>query len=96
VATNGQKAWKATDPTLVAQSRVPYRFRDIRIALLISWRLSPDEQIIVEALDVAARTSFSGVFERAFTQSLARPLAPHGQRVSWEVMNMFRCNPTRD
>jgi predicted ester cyclase len=46
--------------------------------------------IIVEALHVAARTSFSGVFEGVFTQSPAGPFALHGQRVSWEVMNMFR------
>jgi predicted ester cyclase len=58
-------------------------FKDFRIVR---------EQIIVEGLHVAARTSFSGVFEGVFTQSPVGPLAPHGQPVSWEVMNMFRYN----
>jgi predicted ester cyclase len=48
------------------------------------------EQIIVEGLHVAARTSFSGVFTGEFTQSPVGPLAPHGDPVAWEVMNMFR------
>jgi predicted ester cyclase len=58
-------------------------FKDLRIVR---------EQIIVEGLHVAARTSFSGVFEGVFTQSPVGPLAPHGQPVSWEIMNMFRYN----
>jgi predicted ester cyclase len=50
------------------------------------------EQIIVEGLHVAARTTFSGVFTDVFTQSPAGPLEPHGKPVVWEVMNMFRYN----
>jgi predicted ester cyclase len=50
------------------------------------------EQIIVEGLAVAARTSFSGVFTGEFTQSPVGPLEPHGKPVAWEVMNMFRYN----
>jgi predicted ester cyclase len=48
------------------------------------------EQIIVEGLYVAARTSFSGVFTGVFTQSPLGPMQPHGKPVVWEVMNMFR------
>jgi len=58
-------------------------FTDLRIAR---------DQIIVEGTHVAALTTFSGVFEGVFTQSPVGPLAPHGQPVSWQVMNMFRYN----
>ena len=48
------------------------------------------EQIVVEGLDVAARTIFSGTFTGAFTQSPVGPMEPHGKPVTWQVMNMFR------
>jgi predicted ester cyclase len=58
-------------------------FTDLRIAR---------DQIIVEGNHVAALTTFSGVFEGVFTQSPVGPLAPHGQPVAWQVMNVFRYN----
>jgi len=48
------------------------------------------EQIIVDGLHVAARTSFSGVFTGLFTQSPVGPVEPHGKPIEWQVMNMFR------
>ena len=46
--------------------------------------------IIVEGLHVACQTWIEGRFVRAFTHSPAGPLPPNGQRVVWDLANIFR------
>jgi predicted ester cyclase len=48
------------------------------------------EQIIVDGLFLAARTTFSGDFTGVFTHSPVGPLEPGGQHVEWEVIGTFR------
>jgi len=46
--------------------------------------------MVVEGDYVACQTWISGVFVREFTQSPVGPLRPNGNRVTFELMNMFR------
>ena len=46
--------------------------------------------VVVEGLDVACQTWMEGTFVREFTQSPVGPLAPNGQRVVWDLSNIFR------
>lgn len=47
-------------------------------------------RIIVEGNFVAAQTTFSGVFEREFTQSPVGPLPPTGRRFTQNLINLFQ------
>ena len=46
--------------------------------------------VIVEGLHVACQTWIEGRFVREFTQSPAGSLPPNGQRVVWDLSNIFR------
>jgi predicted ester cyclase len=46
--------------------------------------------IVVEDLLVACQTWIEGTFVREFTRSPAGPLQPNGQRVVWDLANIFR------
>jgi predicted ester cyclase len=46
--------------------------------------------MIVEGRYVACQTWIEGTFAREFTRSPAGPLPPNGQRVVWDLMNIFR------
>lgn len=46
--------------------------------------------VVVEGLHVACQTWMAGRFVREFTQSPAGPLPPNGQRVVWDLANIFR------
>jgi predicted ester cyclase len=46
--------------------------------------------IVAEGRYVACQTWIEGTFAREFTQSPAGPLPPNGQRVTWDLMNLFR------
>jgi hypothetical protein len=48
--------------------------------------------IIGEGRYLAARTIFAGTFVNSFTQPGIGKLEPTGQRVEWEIMNIFRYN----
>jgi predicted ester cyclase len=44
----------------------------------------------VEGQYVACQTTITGIFVREFTQSPVGPLPPNGQRVIFELTNIFR------
>jgi predicted ester cyclase len=46
--------------------------------------------IVVEDNYVACQTTITGTFAREFTQSPVGPLPPNGNRVVFELMNIFR------
>jgi predicted ester cyclase len=46
--------------------------------------------IVAEANYIACQTWIEGTFVREFTQSPAGALAPNGQRVVWDLANIFR------
>jgi predicted ester cyclase len=46
--------------------------------------------VIVEGDHVACQTWIEGRFVRGFTHSPAGPLPPNGQRVIWDLSNIFR------
>ncbi len=46
--------------------------------------------VVAEGLDVACQTWIEGTFVREFTQSPVGPLPPNGQRVVWDLSNIFR------
>jgi predicted ester cyclase len=46
--------------------------------------------IIVEGDCIACQTWIEGRFVREFAQSPVGPLAPNGQRVVWDLMNIFK------
>src|SRR5258706_10995734 len=46
--------------------------------------------VVAEANYIACQTWIEGTFVREFTQSPAGVLAPNGQRVVWDLANMFR------
>lgn len=46
--------------------------------------------IVVEKNHIACQTWIEGKFVREFTQSPAGPLPPNGQRVVWDLLNIFR------
>lgn len=46
--------------------------------------------IVVEGLTVACQTWIEGTFVREFTHSPVGPLPPNGQRVVWDLSNIFR------
>jgi predicted ester cyclase len=46
--------------------------------------------IVAEGDYVACQTWIEGRFVREFTQSPAGPLPPNGQRVVWDLLNIFR------
>jgi predicted ester cyclase len=46
--------------------------------------------IIVEREYIACQTWIAGRFTREFTHSPAGPLPPNGQRVAWDLSNIFR------
>lgn len=46
--------------------------------------------VVAEGLNVACQTWMEGTFAREFTQSPVGPLAPNGQRVVWDLSNIFR------
>jgi len=46
--------------------------------------------IVIEGDHVACQTWIEGKFARPFTQSPAGPLPPNGQRVVWDLSNIFR------
>ena len=46
--------------------------------------------VIVEGQYVACQTTITGIFVREFTQSPVGPLPPNGQRVTFELTNIFR------
>ncbi len=46
--------------------------------------------VIVEGNYVACQTTIAGAFVRGFTQSPVGPLPPNGQRVTFELSNIFR------
>jgi predicted ester cyclase len=46
--------------------------------------------IVVEGDYVACQTTITGTFVREFTHSPVGPLPPHGSRVVFELMNIFR------
>ena len=48
--------------------------------------------IVAEGDYVACQTWIEGGFVREFTHSPAGPLAPNGQRVVWDLLNIFRFN----
>jgi predicted ester cyclase len=48
------------------------------------------EQIIVDGLLLAARTTFSGLFTEVFTYSPIGPVDPTGEHLEWEVLGIFR------
>ena len=46
--------------------------------------------VVVEGRHVACQTWIEGKFVREFTQSPAGPLPPNGERVVWDLSNIFR------
>jgi predicted ester cyclase len=46
--------------------------------------------IVAEGSHIACQTWIEGRFVREFTQSPAGPLPPNGQRVTWDLSNIFR------
>ena len=46
--------------------------------------------IVAEGNDIACQTWIEGKFVREFTQSPAGSLSPNGQRVVWDLLNIFR------
>jgi hypothetical protein len=46
--------------------------------------------IVVEGLHAACQTWIEGTFVREFTQSPVGPLPPNGERIVWDLMNIFR------
>jgi len=46
--------------------------------------------IVVEGRHVACQTWIEGKFVREFTQSPAGPLPPNGERIVWDLSNIFR------
>ena len=46
--------------------------------------------VVAEANYIACQTWIEGTFVRDFTQSPAGALAPNGQRVVWDLANIFR------
>ena len=46
--------------------------------------------VVVEGDYVACQTTIAGTFVREFTHSPVGPLAPNGERVVFELMNIFR------
>jgi len=46
--------------------------------------------VVAEANYIACQTWIEGTFIREFTQSPAGTLAPNGQRVVWDLANIFR------
>ena len=46
--------------------------------------------IVAEGNYIACQTWIEGTFLREFTQSPAGSLAPNGQRVVWDLLNIFR------
>jgi predicted ester cyclase len=48
------------------------------------------EQIIADGSFLAARTTFSGDFTAAFTNSPIGPVEPTGQHLAWELIGIFR------
>ena len=46
--------------------------------------------VVVEGGHVACQTTIAGTFAREFTHSPAGSLPPNGQRVTFELMNIFR------
>ena len=46
--------------------------------------------IVVEGNHVACQTTIAGTFVRDFTHSPVGPLPPNGQRVTFELTNIFR------
>ena len=46
--------------------------------------------LVVEGLNVACQTWIEGTFVREFTQSPVGPLPPNGQRIVWDLINIFR------
>src|SRR6266478_6318235 len=46
--------------------------------------------VVAEASYIACQTWIEGTFVREFTQSPAGVLAPNGQRVVWDLANIFR------
>ena len=46
--------------------------------------------IVAEGSYVACQTWIEGTFAREFTHSPVGPLPPNGQRVTWDMLNIFR------
>ena len=46
--------------------------------------------VVIEGSYVACQTWIEGRFAREFTQSPVGPLPPNGQRVVWDLSNIFR------
>ena len=46
--------------------------------------------VVVEGRHVACQTWIEGKFVREFTQSPAGPLPPNGERIVWDLSNIFR------
>jgi len=46
--------------------------------------------IVAEGNYIACQTAIEGTFVREFTQSPAGSLPPNGQRVVWDLLNIFR------
>jgi predicted ester cyclase len=46
--------------------------------------------IVAEGDYIACQTWIEGTFVREFTQSPVGPLPPNGQRVVWDLLNIFR------
>ena len=48
--------------------------------------------IVAEGNYIACQTWIEGKFVREFTQSPAGPVPPNGQRIVWDLMNIFQFN----
>jgi predicted ester cyclase len=48
--------------------------------------------IVAEGDYIGCQTSIEGRFVREFTHSPAGPVPPNGQRVVWDLFNIFRFN----
>ena len=48
--------------------------------------------IVAEGNYLACQTWIEGKFVREFTQSPAGPVPPNGQRIVWDLMNIFQFN----
>jgi predicted ester cyclase len=46
--------------------------------------------VVVEGNYIACQTTIAGIFAREFTHSPVGPVPPNGQRVTFELMNIFR------
>jgi predicted ester cyclase len=51
--------------------------------------------IVAEGNYIACQTWIAGTFVREFTQSPAGSLPPNGQRVVWDLLNIFRFDDQR-